>query len=104
MIKPITHKHGSSFVAKITGGANGAVLDLSPYTITSQIRARDSDRLMPGVVVTIVNAALGRFDVTALDTSSWTETDLLWDVVLTNGGVIASSDTVPIQVVKRVTR
>lgn len=105
MVKPITHKHGSSFIAKITGSANGAALDLTPYTITSQIRARDSDRLMPGVTVTIVNAATGRFNVTALDTSGWNESDLLWDVVLTDaGGVIASSDTVPITVAKRVTR
>lgn len=103
--KPIPHKRGSAFKAEITATIAGAVMSLAGMTIKSQMRTKESDYALPGIVVDIVSAGSGRFDILAADTKNWPCSTIVWDIQITDAdGNVSATNTIEFICVREVTR
>lgn len=102
----ITHKRGDTFELNMTLENQGIAIDLTGWTIASQVRAGD-DSLVDDLTVTITDAAAGQVTVsaTAAETEQWPTGQLDWDIEFTDpSGAVSSSDTITVTVVKDITR
>jgi hypothetical protein len=104
------HKRGDAFEPECTEMAAGVPVNLTGYTVTSQIRTRAGDELVDTATVTLADQTTdpGKFtvEVAKARTALWVPgQDLEWDVEFTPpNGKSWSSGTVTITVVKDITR
>ena len=81
---------------------NGTPINLTGYTITSQVRVVSSKALLASTVVTIRNQTTepGKFDVEHADTSAWeVNTDLAIDIKIQDpDGRVRKGSTLGIRV------
>jgi hypothetical protein len=101
----ITHKRGDTLEWIVTLTQNNVAVDITNWTITSQIR-KDSDTLVASLTVTKLVSASGQFSLTA--TAAQTK---LWDLgahlvdieFIDDTGYVVSSQTFTVQLVKDIT-
>lgn len=101
-------KTGDTYALACTYKVNDAAVDLTGYTIASQLRS-DTYVLISDTTVEIDAdqvANAGKFTITAspADTSSWPTGNHLIDIEVSLGGVKKSSETVTQPVVRDVTQ
>lgn len=101
----ITHKRGDTFVLSCTLENEGNPVDITSFTITSQIRDT-LDAVLQSLTVTVTDAAAGAFDLsaTAAQTETWGVQSYLCDIEFVDGGEVNSSETFTINVLKDITR
>ena len=103
----ITVKRGDTLsVAGVATQDSGVALNLTGYTVRSQVRS-SAGALVAALTVTVTNAALGTFALgaTAAATATWLAGRHVCDVEYTSaGGVVSSTATFPIAVSEDVTR
>lgn len=105
----IFHKRGDSLLlTNVWRDAAGNAIDITPWTITSQIRGTN---FVQNLTVTKTNAIGGVFTcvATAAQTALFPVTDcnearLFWDIQFVNGTTTVSSDTVQIVVIEDITQ
>lgn len=106
-VSVLSIKRGDSFklVATYTDEL-GQPIDLTPYTITSQIRT-PAYQIVSTLVTTKSTqsgATLGQYILdTQSGTGTWPVGDLLWDIQYDNGISTISTDTMNITILKDVT-
>jgi hypothetical protein len=86
--------------------AGGPALNLSGWTIRSQVRKR-SGALVEVLVVTITDAAQGRYTLSApaAKTALWTPDQARMDIEYTDpSGVVQSTETTTLDIIADVTR
>jgi hypothetical protein len=102
----ITHKRGDTFELTLTLENDGNAVDITNFTIASQIRQQD-DTLVQALTVTKIDPVNGQFTLTAVDTSTddWPIANLEVDVEFIEAdGTVSSSETFNINVLKDITR
>lgn len=102
----ITHKRGDTFELSCTLENEGVPVDITNFTITSQVRGPD-DVLLQALAVTKTDAAAGVFSLsaTATQTETWDVKKYLCDIEFVEpGGEVNSSQTFTIDVLKDITR
>ncbi len=102
----IIHKRGDSFELSCTLENDGVAVDISSFTITSQIRQID-DTLLQALVVTKTSSANGEFSLSATSTQTegWGIATYDCDIEFVDGGgEVNSSQTFQIDVLKDITR
>jgi len=102
----ITHKRGDTFELSCNLENEGADVDITNFTITSQIRQQD-DTLLQALTVTKTDAANGLFTLsaTATQTEAWEPANYDCDIEFIDGsGDVYSSQTFTVTVVKDITR
>lgn len=102
----ITHKRGDTFELSCTLENEGVAVDITNFTITSQIRATD-DTLLQALTVTKTDSAAGAFTLTATaaQTEAWGPATYDADIeFIEGGGEVNSSQTFTIAVIKDITR
>lgn len=102
----IDWKRGDSFVVDESGMlADGVALDMTGWTIASQIRTQRSDTLVANLAVTWLNQDIGAYHLECVDTTAWPIGKLLWDIQFTDpDGYVTSTETVTINCIKDQTR
>jgi hypothetical protein len=105
----ITHKRGDTFTMAITAtDSTGAAIDLTDFTLASQVRKADEVRtLVENLTATVTDATAGAFTLsaTATQTALWPIETLLHDVQFTQpDGAVWSSPTDRIRIVEDITR
>ena len=101
----ITHKRGDTLEWIVTLTQNVTAVDISDWTITSQIR-QDSHILIANLTVTKLNSSQGQFSLTATptQTAAWPLGAHLVDIeFIDNTGYVVSSQTFTLQLVKDIT-
>lgn len=104
----IEHKRGDTFRQDAVVKIAGTPVDISDWTITSQLRAID-DTLLEDFMVTVTNAALGRYriEATAIQTALWpigkAKMDLQYEYP-SEGDFTISSRTFDVKVLQDITR
>lgn len=103
----ITLKRGDTLAVDgvVAQDAGGAV-DLTGYTVRSQVRRQSGD-LVSALTVTVTNAALGTFTLVAAaaETRGWAPGRHACDVeYASGGGVVSSTESFPFTVLEDVTR
>ena len=102
----ITHKRGDTFELSATLENEGVAVDITNFTITSQIRQAD-DTLLQALTVTKTDAVNGAFTLsaTAAQTETWGPATYESDIeFIEGGGEVNSSETFRIAVIKDITR
>ena len=102
----ITHKRGDTFELSCTLENQGVAVDITNFTITSQVRQPD-DTLLQALTVTKTDAANGEFNLsaTSAQTESWGVQTYLCDIeFIEGGGEVNSTRTFEISVLKDITR
>ena len=102
----ITHKRGDTFQLTLTLENQGNAVDITNFTIASQIRDQD-DQLVEALTVTKTDASNGVFTLSATDTQTetWPIAKLDVDVeFIEPNNTVSSSETFNIQVIKDITR
>ncbi|MFN4328289.1 MAG: hypothetical protein ACK4FF_05380 [Limnobacter sp.] len=105
----IAHKRGDTFEVQATysDSSDGSPINLTGYTIASQIR-HPGGALVATLAVTIpdqsVPANLGKFTMRVNNTASWPVTDLLWDIQYSFDNSVISTETVVVRVQPDVTQ
>lgn len=102
----ITHKRGDTFELSATLENSGNAVDITNFTITSQVRDSD-DALLQALTVTVTDAATGAFKVSATptETETWDIKTYDCDIEFIEGsGEVNSSETFQINVIKDITR
>jgi hypothetical protein len=102
----ITHKRGDTFELSCTLENEGSSVDITNFTITSQIRQSD-DTLLQALTVAKTDAANGAFTLsaTAAETETWAAANYECDIEFVDGGgEVNSSQTFTISVLKDITR
>ena len=102
----ITHKRGDTFELTLSLENQGNPVDITNFTIASQIRDQD-DQLVQALTVTKTDASNGQFTLTATDTQTddWPIAKLDVDVEFVEPDTtVSSSETFNIQVIKDITR
>lgn len=105
----IYHKRGDTLLlTNVWRDSAGNPVNLTPYTITSQIRATN---FVQDLVVVKTNAAGGVFTCSLsaalsanLPLTTSNASRLFWDVEFNDAGVVVSSETVQIVVVEDITQ
>lgn len=100
------HKRGDTFSLSSSVENEGVAVDITGWTIESQVRQSD-DTLVQALTVTITDAVNGLFTIsaTALQTESWPIASLLCDIEFTEpSGEVNSTETFTISVQKDITR
>lgn len=103
------HKRGDTLSCGCAWKDNaGAAINLTGYTIASQVRATG---FVDNLTITVTDAVNGLFTLsaTATQTSSWPITDgassrMFCDIQFTVGAVVVSTDTFQIIVVQDITQ
>lgn len=98
-------KRGATFSAGILYADSGVDVDLTGYTITSQVRQFGTLIQTMTVVISNQTTNTGEFTVsaTATQTADWPVGTLAWDIRLADGATIVYSKTFQILVDERVT-
>ena len=102
----ITHKRGDTFELSATLENSGNAVDITNFTITSQVRDVE-DALLQALTVTITDAATGAFTVSATpaQTETWAVKTYDCDIEFIEvGGEVNSTETFQIDVIKDITR
>lgn len=113
----VTHKRGDTFDIQCTyKDTSGAALDLTNYTIKSQIRKNSllvqnssqsstGDSLVSECVVLKLNQStkLGQYTLHVLDTKNWPLGNLSWDIQYSFDSAIVSTNMITINVIAGVT-
>lgn len=102
----IVHKRGDTFELSCTLENEGVAVDITNFTITSQVRGSD-DVLLQALTVTKTSATDGEFTLTATSTQteSWGVQKYLADIeFIEANGEVNSSQTFTIDVLKDITR
>lgn len=102
----ITHKRGDTFELSCTLENQGVPVDITNFTITSQLRLSD-DTLLQALTVTVTDAAAGAFTLgaTATETEGWGIASYECDIEFVEGsGEVNSSQTFTVNVLKDITR
>ena len=103
-MQQVTHKRGDTFSLDLEVSQDDSPLDLTGYTITSQIRTQH-DVLVADLTVTVTNAATGQVSVSSESTTDWPTGEHLWDVEFYDGSSSRwSIETVQVKVLPDVTR
>ena len=100
----ITHKRGDTLEWVVTLTQDGAAVDITGWTITSQVR--QDDTLIQSLTVTVVDAANGNFNLsaTAAETAAWALGTHSVDIEFINlDSFVVSSQTFTLQLVKDIT-
>ena len=101
-----SHKRGDTFELSASLENEGTPVDLTNFTITSQIRDKDDSLLQP-LTVTVTDAVNGEFTLsaTAAETETWGVEQYQCDIEFVEGsGEVNSSETFTINVIKDITR
>jgi hypothetical protein len=104
----IRHKRGDTIAWPFTYSVDGEPVDLTPYSIKSEVR-KEIGRELVGELVIVkdpdqVNATgQGTLTATAEDVALWPVQTLIVDIQYTLAGVVASSETFAIQIESDVT-
>lgn len=99
----IPFKRGDTFLVEGSVSDNAVPVDLTGWTIRSQVR--NGEALVADLGVTITNAAAGQYQLTKNDTTSWPVKDLSCDIeYTTDSGQIVSTETFTISCKADVTR
>lgn len=111
-MESLNHKQGDTLT--ITGtwtDSSGVAIDLTGYTIASQVRVVTGTTFVDTLTATVVNTATGSFSLsaTATQTSSWPVTHGQYtrtycDIQFSKAGVVVSSDTFEIVVLLGITQ
>lgn len=99
-------KRGQTFAYAGQVKNNGAVMDFTGWSVSSQIRTNDSLRLVQVMSAAFTDAATGlvKLSAAAVDTAKWPIQTLLMDIRLEDpAGQVVISDTIEIAVVERIT-
>ena len=102
----ITTKRGDTFELSGTLENQGNAVDITDFTITSQIRAAD-DTLLQALTVTILDASAGAFTLSATpaQTETWSVQNYECDIEFIDGtSEVNSTETFTISVLKDITR
>ena len=102
----ITHKRGDTFDLSCTLENDGVAVDITNFTITSQIRTAD-EALLQALTVTKTDAAAGAFalSATSAETETWNPATYDADIeFIESSGEVNSSQTFTIAVIKDITR
>jgi len=100
----ITHKRGDTLEWVVTLTQDGSVVNISDWTITSQIR--QDTTLIASLTVTKTDSANGVFSLTATaaSTASWSLGTHSVDIEFINdSGFVVSSQTFTLQLVRDIT-
>lgn len=100
----ITHKRGDTLEWVVTLTQNGSAVDITDWTITSQVR--QDTTLVASLTVTKTNSANGEFSLTALasQTASWSLGSHSVDIEFIDGsGFVVSSQTFILALVRDIT-
>lgn len=104
----VYHKKGDTFtLICVWKDALGVPVDLSTYSIASQVR---STKFVDNLSVTVIDAANGKFSVSrsAADTSSWPVSNsvsrVFCDIQFTKGSIVTSSETFEVIVLEDITQ
>lgn len=100
----ITHKRGDTLEWVVDLTQNGSAVDITGWTITSQIRQETT--LIDTLAVDVVNAANGQFNLlaTPAQTSSWALGSHSVDIeFISPTGFVVSSQTFTLQLVRDIT-
>lgn len=100
----ITHKRGDTLEWVVTLTQDGTVVDISSWTITSQIR--QDTTLIASLTVTKTDSSNGVFSLTATAsaTATWSLGTHSVDIEFIDGsGFVVSSQTFTLQLVKDIT-
>jgi hypothetical protein len=91
----IEWKRGDSFVVDEPGMlADGQPLDMTGWTVESQIRRKDTGELVATMAQSWTTRGIGAFRLEVKDTTAWPLIVLAWDVQLTDpAGYVASTPT-----------
>jgi len=90
-------KQGSHFVYDCAVQDNGAPVDMTLWSVASQIR--DGETLIADLTLTWVDRAQGKFRLSFTATASWPRKKLEWDIkYTTNTGQITHTDTILVMV------
>jgi len=107
----ITHKKGDTLELTMQLKRDGSPVDITNYTITSQMRDStdallSTDNFDGSLTVTIIDASVGQFvlGASSTETSEWDTRTYDCDVQLLDGGNTSSSETFKIKVTKDITR
>jgi len=108
----ITHKQGDTLELTFELKANNAAVNITNYTISSQLRDSTdallvTDNFDGSLDFTLINAAAGQFQLSASATATaeWPIRTYDCDVqIIDLGGDTSSSETFKIKVVKDITR
>lgn len=103
MTERIQHKRGDTLSLDLEVTQDNAALDLTGYTITSQVRAKNGT-LVADLTVAVTDAVQGELTVSSEETQEWPLGPLPWDVEFNSGSTRWSSATVIIEVLEDVTR
>lgn len=106
-MKALRNKRGDTFtVTGVRHTAAGAPVNLTGYTLRSQAREPVTGDLLAELSVVITNAALGQFTLSAaaVVTADWNPGTYELDVEFSIGGVVDSTETTTLEVVKDITR
>lgn len=101
----ITHKRGDTLEWVVTLTQNSVAVDVTQWTIKSQIR-QDTSTLVYEFVVTKTDAVNGVFSLSATpaETASWPLGSLLIDIEFIDPtGYVISSQTFTMQIVRDIT-
>lgn len=102
----ITVKRGDTFKLNAAVTADGAAVNITGWTITSQIRT-GGGRLINTLTCAIVSGAAGTYTITesaAGVTATWPLEQLEMDIQYSASGTVISTETVKVDVVKDITR
>ena len=102
----ITHKRGDSFEVLVEVALNGQIVDLTGWTIRSQIRDGNKN-LLKELDIQAVDLSQGQFimSATSTETEAWTPASYSCDIEFIDpAGFVISSDTFPVTVVRDITR
>jgi hypothetical protein len=122
MADVVDWKRGDSFrvdeLGMLIEDANGALtmevngaqvkaspLDMTGWTVASQMRRKDTDELVADLDFSWTDQATGKYSLQAKDTTKWPVTTLAWDVQFTDpSGFVTSSETKYFRIIKDQTR
>ena len=100
----IVHKRGDSFVRQLAHFDGAAMLDLTGWTISSQVRTQTGD-IVATLTVSNRNDPAGTFVLSAGATTTWPVGTLHTDIQYTRpDGFITSTQTLVIDCVADITR
>ena len=79
----ISIKRGDTFTRRYHVSKNGVDVDLTGYSLSSDIRKPNGD-LVAALSIVAIDLAHGRFDIAPIATDNWPLGVLLWDVKMVN--------------------
>lgn len=107
----ISIKRGDTFAIETQWLTDSVGVDLTGYTVRSQVRKSDpSQTIVETMTCTIdpdqaTNPGVVMIAASATQTALWPALTLAWDIEYTSaGGIVLSSETIEIVVVRDVTR